>query len=310
MCPMAYKLKSGKPASKAVRKIAREQAARAIEALSKDEVSPADVHEGRKVVKRLRSLLKLIEPALAPREYAKLYKSIGRAGDLLAGARDRHVMEETIADLEARYGTEAISALAPMRQSLKQAKGAEPAHIDAATLQRARAAFTKEALRLEKLHVKGKGLEIFARGLEATYKTARENFAKAYRNPSDERFHEMRKAVQWHWRHMALISRAWPEYFAVRVAACQEVANDLGEDHDLSILLAATQSLGGSEAGTAAAKDVISRRQSELREKAFALAERLLAESPKAFRTRMEAYWTAKKRLPSRSSEAGGPDNV
>ena len=39
------------------------------------------------------------------------------------------------------------------------------------------------------------------------------------------------------------------------------------------------------------------RRQKELRKQAYALAERLFAETPRAFRLRMACYWAAKGKL-------------
>lgn len=306
---MAYRLKPGKLTGKAVRRIANEQTSRALASLTKDEVTPADVHEGRKVVKRLRSLLKLIEPALTPADFAKHYKSLGRAGDLLAGARDRHVMEQTIGMLEKHFGPDAIAALGPIRTSLEGTKGSEPSQMDAAALTRARKAFAKEARDLAKLKIGGKGMAVFSKGLEDTYKTARTNFARAYAKPDDEHFHEMRKAVQWHWRHMALLSRAWPQYFAVRIAACQEIADALGDDHDLSVLLQAVTRLKSQTAADAAkVEQLVRARQAELREEAYALSERLFAESPKAFRRRMEAYWASRKALPQPPGMAA-PDN-
>lgn len=294
---MAYRLKPGKVSGKAVRKIAHEQTARALASLSKDNVAPADVHEGRKVVKRLRSLLKLIEPALKAQEFARHYKSLGRTGKLLAGARDRHVLEQTISQLEKLYGAEARDALAPLKASLTPA-ASEPSHMDGAALESARAAFLQEACNLDKLKIKGRGLGVFVDGLEKTYKTARRNFARAYEKPDDEHFHEFRKAVQWHWRHMALLSRAWPDYFAVRIAACQDLADILGDDHDLSVLLVAASKLEGD--GKAHAQDVerlVRAHQEDLRTRAYAISERLLAEGPRAFRRRMEAYWSAKMPL-------------
>lgn len=291
---MAYRFKPGKLTGKAVRRIAREQTDRAIAALAKDDVQPDDIHEARKVVKRLRSLLKLVEPSLSGDDFDKLYRNLGRTGRMLAGARDRHVLEMTIAKLEERFGSPAKDALAPLRAGLPKSAGNGRADVDSETLASAKAAFVKEANRLDKLKLSGRGLGVFAEGLEDTYKKARKNFESAYARPHDERFHEMRKAVQWHWRHMALLSRAWPDYFAVRVSACQELSEALGDDHDLSVLAAAAATLDENAASHKAdVEQFVQLRQDELRCGAHDLAERLFAEAPRAFRRRMEAYWRA-----------------
>ena len=61
----------------------------------------------------------------------------------------------------------------------------------------------------------------------------------------------MRKAVQWHWRQMSLLGRAWPDEFAVRVTAARELSQMLGDDHDLAMLIDVT----------ARAEDIIRRGQ-------------------------------------------------
>jgi hypothetical protein len=60
-------------------------------------------------------------------------------------------------------------------------------------------------------------------GLEKVYRKARRAFAVAYAEPDDEAFHEWRKAVQQHWRHMALIANAWPDAMKAREALAREL---------------------------------------------------------------------------------------
>lgn len=300
---MAYRLKSGKLTGKALRKVSVEQAQSAFEALSKEAVLPADVHESRKAVKRVRSLLKLLEPALAAGSFRNRYKEIGKAADLLAGARDRHVLDATLDKLVQRYGKD-FTPVAGAVQALVEAETPSGAsRLSEKDLERAKQIFAQEARKLGKLHMQGKGFELIAAGLEETYRTAKKNFALAYRRPSDERFHELRKAVQWHWRHMALLSRCWPEYFALRVEACRELAECLGDDHDLAVLLEVVHR-HPDQALRTKAEGVARLRQEELREEAFAVAERLFAESPKAFRRRMAGYWACKAALPVRAEKS------
>lgn len=294
---MAYRLKSDKLTGNVLRKISVEQTGRALEALSKETVLPQDVHEARKAVKRVRSLLKLIEPELPARAFRARYKGIGKASDHLAGARDRHVLEVTLDKLELRYGKDFEPVAADVRAMLETHMPAtQPSRLTNAELNEAKRAFAREARKLSKLDVPGDGFQLVAAGLETTYRTAKKNFAAAYARPSDERFHEMRKAVQWHWRHMALLSRCWPEYFALRVAACRELAEALGDDHDLVVLHDVLHRHAAAPVRTKA-EGAVRLRQGELRKQAYALAERLFAETPGAFRRRMESYWKSKGKL-------------
>ncbi len=53
---------------------------------------------------------------------------------------------------------------------------------------------------------------------------------------TDEDFHALRKSVQQHWRHMQLLSRAWPEALSARADEAKALSQLLGEDHDLYVL--------------------------------------------------------------------------
>ncbi|MBK9079325.1 MAG: CHAD domain-containing protein [Hyphomicrobium sp.] len=60
-------------------------------------------------------------------------------------------------------------------------------------------------------------------GIAATYRDGRRALKRAYDTPTDETIHELRKMVQAHWRHMALLSRAWPDEMSLRLEAAREV---------------------------------------------------------------------------------------
>lgn len=293
---MGYRFRPGDLNAAAVSRIAAEQFARAKSELAHEPIGALEVHECRKVVKRLRSLLKLVEPELTAKFFSARYKALGALGRMLAGARDRHVLETTIAKLEERYGGNAARVLEPFKAHLQRGKPDSDTHVARADGDRIIEAFAHEAKKFARMTMKARGFAAIESGLARTYETARRDFEKAYRHPSDHRFHELRKAVQWHWRHMALLSRAWPDYFAGRIAACRELAEDLGDDHDLAVLIEEVQRSGDVLQGDRAAMVLLAKsRQQELRTKAFALAERLFAESPKAFLRRMKAYWKARR---------------
>ena len=66
------------------------------------------VHETRKALKRLRALLRLIRPAIGDDAFRHENAQLRDIGLSLSGARDRHVLLETVNKLEgaAGYGTQ------------------------------------------------------------------------------------------------------------------------------------------------------------------------------------------------------------
>ena len=295
---MAYRFKLDELNKKGVRRIAREQIQRAVTELSRDSMTAADVHETRKVVKRLRSLLRMVRPAIPEKVFQRRTKRIGRIGDALAQARDRDILIETIGKLETRFGPECIKTLQPLRPLLTAREPGTPNSKNRINARRALKRANTESAKLENIAFKSRGFEVIAGGIKETYRGARRNFRRAYRRPSDATFHELRKTVQCHWRQMALISRAWPDYFEARITAARQLAAILGDDHDLAILEAEVRKLSPSLSEDAGAiEHLIHVRKDELRSAAYPYAERLFVEKPGDFVRRIRAYWTSAKNM-------------
>ncbi len=295
---MAYRFRLDELSTKGVRRIAREQFQRAVGELGRGEMTAANVHETRKAVKRLKSLLRLVRPAISEKTFRRRYQRISGIGDELAFARDSHVLIETIGKLESRFGPEGIGVLQPLRPLLARSRNVTPERSDPHAARRVVAKTIIEAQKFEKLAFRTKGYDALSAGVEETYRAGRRNFARAYKRPSDDAFHDLRKAVQWHWRQMALISRAWPEYFEVRIAAARQLAEILGEDHDLAMLEAEVRKHSlqlPEDAGPI--EHLIHLRKDELRQAAYPYAERLFVERPGDFARRISAYWTSARKM-------------
>ena len=304
---MAYKFKLDELSAKGFRRIAREQLQRAVSELGRAETTAANVHETRKAVKRLKSLLRLMRPALSDKSFRARYRKISKIGDALARTRDRHVNLETIGKLEVFFGPETIIVLQPLRPLLAGGSDTAVERADPPAFKRALALALIEAQKFEKVSFKSKGFEALSVGIEETYSRARRNLARAYKRPSDAAFHELRKTVQWHWRQMALMSRAWPEYFEVRIATARKLAEILGDDHDLAVLEAEVRKLSAHlPANAALIENLILQRKDELRSEARPYAERLFVEKPADFMRCMSVYWASARHLRTVDRDKGG----
>lgn len=120
-------------------------------------------------------------------------------------------------------------------------------------------------------------------------------------DPVAENVHEWRKRTKDLWYQLRILRNAWPPVIYETAEQAHDLADLLGDHHDLAVLaedLTAREIAGDRDA----AKDLIDRRQGELLKCAFEVGERLFAEKPKAFGTRFEAYWLAWR--PSQSSHS------
>lgn len=287
---MAYRFKLNESLTRGVRRVALAQLELAEQRLRDSSDPVAAVHEVRKSLKRTRALLRLVRPALGKTVYRRENTQLRDAGRLLSAARDNDVLRETVVKLEAQLPDDARSCVGPLRGLLSgTGKRAAPAG-----LRKAKVSIAAARKRLSHLRLRTGGFEQVAAGLQASYRRGRRALARAEDGADDEGFHELRKAVQHHWRHMLLVSRAWPEACRARATAAREIAQLLGEEHDYAVLMAFVAA--HRESGlTPDQRDVIAQtcraRQLELRTLALPMARRLFADRAGAFARRMANYW-------------------
>jgi CHAD domain-containing protein len=296
---MTYRFKLQEPIGQGVRRIALEQIEIAEAKLSsKDDVSAA-IHDARRCLKRVRALLRLIRPGLEDGVYQREAAHLAGIGKLLSGARDLDVMRQTLSKLEVRFdampagAAERLAKLVGHGHGLGRRTAADGRRQALLRLGKSKRLFaTKGTAGIELGHL--------IRGLGNTYRKARTAFRHAYLEPSDESFHLWRKRVQQHWRHMALLSRGWPEAMAARASEAKELSRLLGEDHDHAILIAFARERGASilESEDIGALTTMCRScQAELRAAARPRGERLLAEPTKNLEERVALYWTSAQSL-------------
>jgi len=297
---MPYRFKINEPVEKGFRRIAREQLDASLAELAGPQIDASGIHECRKALKRLRSLVRLASGAIGNAKAARRTKALGEIAKLLSAQRDQTVMLETISKLSEDV-PDAAAALAPLRTSLAAHAGNQPAAFDEDTAVRARLLLLQEAKKFARMQFSKRGFAALEGGLEKSYRQARKATKYAYDEPTDENFHNLRKAVQWHWRQMSLLARAWPDEFAVRVSAARELSQLLGDDHDLAVLAGAASAAADMTAEQKeAAVGLCQRQQQILRASAEFRAKRLFAETPDAFVKRMSAYWRYSRSLDPR----------
>lgn len=319
---MSYRLKFDEPVHKGWRRIVGEQIETALEMLRSGEDVDKAIHETRKSMKRVRALLKLLRPGLSTRDFKRENKRFADIARLLSGVRDQAVLAATAAALSERTTGKARVAACSLAEEARtrsqgtaQAQGADEAQgheLAAATVstslavavahdkaQRVRAAIAaleQAAKSLKKLKLKSRSFDVVRDGLERTYRDARRDMKLAYKSDIDEHFHEWRKSVQAHWRHMLLIDRAWPDVFTARADLAKEMSELLGEDHDLYVLIQTLAARSGDGA-EAAGHDALGRaarvRQAEIRAELAAKGKALFAEPAARFVARVDRYWTA-----------------
>jgi CHAD domain-containing protein len=172
---------------------------------------------------------------------------------------------------------------------------------------------TADAMRV--LPVEALAFPEVLQGFTETYRRGRGLHRAVFEaDADDERVHDLRKEVQQHWRHLQLLSNAWPKALRPHIALARELSEALGRDHDLAVLAAfAREAVARQEEptkGLLAYADFCNGEQAKLRRHAGLLARRLYAEKPKSLRRRLKIYWETAEQLAAEKPEQDGGAKV
>jgi CYTH domain-containing protein/CHAD domain-containing protein len=293
---MAYRIDPRNDLGSEIRRVATERLDLALAEL--DGIAEADpaaveasVHSVRKLCKSLRGLARLVRPALG-KEFDRFNKAVRGAANELSSIRDAHAVLGTFDDLDQ---VRAEHDLRDVR--LAQATMAEQATLSIQAgdprIVTARKLLAKARRRVDRWHV-ADGFDAMGEGMARTYARGRRARRAALAETSDVAIHEWRKAEKNLWYQMRLLAPTAPSMIGPLIDRLDDLAEALGDDHDLAVLIGRLESdpdRFGGETATSQVIELARDQQRDLRARAFRLGATVYAESPKAFVRRLNRYW-------------------
>ena len=305
-----FKLSDGSVAT-GLRRMAVEQIDRAIAEIDDGELDAHEtVHQVRKRCKKLRGLIRLVRPVF--HGYRAENRNFRNAANELSNIRDSQAVIEAydvLADRYADLGDNSAFSSIRCRLARHRREAREDGDLED-KLSEFRITMIDSRRRAENWTIEGEGFDALAGGLAKTYKRARKAMERAERDPTAVKLHGWRKRIKYHWYHARLVRGMWPELIGAHRDAAKELAELLGDHHDLAVLrdTLREESAGfGTPADLEAFVDLIARRQAVLESRSFALGRKLLAEKRSALLHRWGVYWTV---WDSEKSEGGGSRSV
>lgn len=299
---MGFRLRRKEEVVEGVRRIAAEEIDRALAEIADGELPPQTVvHEARKHCKKLRGLLRLVQPAMGDAFHVE-NDGFAASARMLAFARDADVAPLTLERLIAHYAAEVNrEACHSLCESLKRHRPRTSEDDDS---REARLTTFAERMRAARARIpawplSGAGFELFADGLKKTYRRARRKMQAAYDEPISENFHLWRKHAKYHGYHMRLLAGLWKQEMQVRRSAAEYLADLLGDHHDLVVLRGVLSDADTEDATPDLKRTLISlinRRSRELETTAYPLGMRLFAEKPEQLVRRFRRYWRVWKK--------------
>jgi CHAD domain-containing protein len=281
----AYRLKSKESLPEGLARAARGRIDHAIDELrgKTDSTAEQAVHEARKDLKKLRALLRLARGELGESSFARENTWFRDAGRELAAARDSDVMLDTLKalDIPAELGWDLRKAIEAHRA--RNGDGGRRAAVAGAV------AMLREARgRVDDWPLERDSFDVLGDGLERTYRRGRRAFRAARTEPSVEALHQWRKRVKDLWYHHNLLRSLWLPVMQAVGEEAHQLANRLGDDHDLALLASWVREHAQAEPEFF---EAVQRRRSELQDQAMALGERLYADKPRPYVRRLRRLW-------------------
>lgn len=295
---MAYKFGAGEPVHDAIARCAKEQLDHAIEELTEgvNDDPVRAIHGARKAIKKERSLLRLARGAMPAKQRRQENEALRDAARRLAGARDAEVLGATVGGLAEHFvGQLPATTFDAIRDELKTrhtsghgiANGSDPHREATDQLREVRGRITGWELDAD-------DWPAIEKGLIRSYKRGRKAFAAARASEAAQDLHDWRKRVKDLWYHQRLLAPVCGPIVGGQAKDAHRLADLLGDGHDLDLL---REELTREAVPVAVDVDAVLKlldlRNSELREQALRLGDRVYSEPPKAFRRRIKRLWTA-----------------
>jgi len=308
-----FRLRADETVADGIRRVARGQLADGADELAG--VTRAGlgeaVHATRKGIKRVRAALRLSRDAIGEDVYGRENTHLRMIAGRLAGARDARVLLETLTALEKRFEDQLPrAATAALRARLEDDHEraitalAEDGDVAARTAQ----ALDEAQARTVQWSFERDDFGALKPGLRRIYGRGRKQLRAACKEASAESLHDCRKRVKDLWHVAQILRPAHPKRMKRLARDAHELANLLGDHHDLSVLrdyVEVHPQLFAGPAPRDALLVVVDRRRDTLRRRALKLGRRLYKRSPKRFVKTLERGWRKRVGAAQRSLAAG-----
>jgi CHAD domain-containing protein len=254
-----------------------------------------DVHSIRTTIKRLRALLRLIKPVIAPAFFKRENTRLRNAAERIAFKRDADAARATLSSLRA-----SIRRRADRAAISKALRGLEVDAAPAGPVEEA-LALIAGVLALTKRHYARvapaeEGWAAFEPGLRAIYREGRKRMQRALETGDENDFHRWRIRTKNLYHVLQILEPIWEKKLGKLTARLRKLQRAIGDDHDLGVvkkLLTDEPEVFGGPSVIERVIACINRRSKRLRTSSSRLGSKIFDQTPRKFTRRLGSHWQA-----------------
>jgi CHAD domain-containing protein len=288
---MTFALRPDELPAGGLRRILLAQLANARQCVADDgRLTDNEIHNARKSIKRARATLRLLRPAISSSVFKETNLALRDIARPLGHVRDAKVLLDSLAALREHFGDGAdrLPAGGLERElKLQRARSRREISVSSEPVEQLRRSLRGIEAQVKRWRFEADDWELLAPALQRIYRSARRACSDLAADQSDEGLHEWRKQVKHLWHALQILTPLRPGHVGELADLAHQLADYLGDDHDLAILRSrAASDDPGKPNGLQA---LIEQRRNDLKDRAFALGERLFSAKPKRFIRELEA---------------------
>jgi CHAD domain-containing protein len=264
-------------------RLIRDDLAKARDELGNNGAAEKRIHRVRQRLKRMRSLMRVVGPAL-PDRGVRIRRSLRDAAHLLAGARDADAAAASARDLRSAAGPDDHGLDRVVAELNQKASEAHQRATPVAEVRRRLIAAEKDiAAAPERYDAEG----LFDRSLVRSYRKGGKAMRRAQSSLATPDLHRWRKAVKDLWHLLRLARKRLPGQAAPEADKLSRLSELLGLDHDHAMLAERLALSPDADPALMRQLSLIARERRSLEGKAFALGAKLYDEKPKSYARKM-----------------------
>ena len=294
---MAFEVRRGESLRRALRRMARQELRAARRAWSRPHRTlNSRAHDVRAALKKVRAIIRLVEPAVGKRA-TRAEQRLRRIAATLGPIRDAGVLVATFDHVVAAAGLGRNAGAGSVREHLlANARHEAQRPRTRKAIERIDRALRRSRRRVDEWTPRSGSWRVIAAGLEKGYRRSRRAMGRAHLDPSGETFHAWRRALKAHRHQVRVLEPWWPRVLDAQLEELGELDTRLGQEHDLTVLeetVLRERACFPDEHHCSRLLAELEERRERLRDQMLAPGARLFAEKPSAFRRRMHRYFDA-----------------